>query len=63
MHLEQIVLRPSEYPTSEFYPFNLKVLADKVNVRDKLDVYIGLASGGRIGWITERKTSNLADLP
>ena len=33
-----------------FHPFNLRVLADKVRVRDKLDVYLGLASGGRIGW-------------
>lgn len=33
-----------------FHPFNLQVLADKVRVRDKLDVYLGLASGGRIGW-------------
>lgn len=44
-----------------FHPFNLRVLADKVRVRDKLDVYVGLASGGRIGWASERKSSTLVE--
>lgn len=35
-----------------FHPFNLKVLADKIPVRDKLDTYIGLSLGWRIGWVT-----------
>jgi hypothetical protein len=33
-----------------FHPFNLKVLSDKVTVRDKLDVYVGLSLGWSIGW-------------
>ena len=35
-----------------FHPFNLSVLADKIKVRKKLDAYIGLAIGGRVGWAT-----------
>jgi hypothetical protein len=37
-----------------FHPFNLKVLADKVSIRDKLDTYIGIAAGWRIGWASTR---------
>ncbi len=33
-----------------FHPFNLSVLADKIKVRDKLDVYAGLTSGWKFGW-------------
>ena len=40
-----------------FHPFNLNVLSDKIRVRNKLDVYVGLSSGGRIGWATERKST------
>ncbi len=37
-----------------FHPFNLKVIADKIRARNKLDVFVGLASGGRIGWLNYR---------
>lgn len=33
-----------------FHPFNLAVIAEKIPVRDKLDVYVGLTAGARIGW-------------
>ncbi len=33
-----------------FHPFNLSVLADKVKVRNKLDVYGGISMGFRIGY-------------
>lgn len=33
-----------------FHPFNLDVLADKIKVRDKLDVYAGIATGWTVGW-------------
>ena len=39
-----------------FHPFNLNVLADKIRIRNKLDVYLGLSSGGRIGWDTRRES-------
>lgn len=32
-----------------FHPFNLKVLEDKIKVRDKLDVYVGIAGNCNIG--------------
>ena len=35
-----------------FHPFNLSVLADKITVRDRLDVYAGFGTGWRIGWST-----------
>jgi len=28
-----------------FHPFNLKVIADKIKIRNKMDVYVGLATG------------------
>ena len=34
---------------SAFHPFNLKAWANEIAVRDKLDVYIGLASGFQFG--------------
>jgi len=37
-----------------FHPFNLKALADEIKIRDKLDVYVGLSSGWRVGWATYR---------
>ena len=37
-----------------FHPFNLKAWADKISVRHKIDVFIGLASGTRIGWVNFR---------
>ena len=37
-----------------FHPFNLKVLADKIPVRDKVDVYVGPSIGYSIGWATWR---------
>lgn len=33
-----------------FHPFNLNVLAEKIKVRDKLDVYVGPSMGWQIGW-------------
>jgi len=36
---------------ANFHPFNLKVLADKISIRNKLDVYVGIAVGGQIGWV------------
>lgn len=33
-----------------FHPFNLSVLADKVSIRNKLDVYVGFSLGWDIGW-------------
>jgi hypothetical protein len=32
-----------------FHPFNLKVLSEKIKVRDKLDVYVGPSVGWEIG--------------
>lgn len=37
-----------------FHPFNLKAIADYISIRDKLDVYIGIASGWRVGWAKYR---------
>lgn len=37
-----------------FHPFNLKAIADYINIRDKVDVYIGIASGWQVGWATYR---------
>jgi hypothetical protein len=37
-----------------FHPFNLKVLADKISIRDKLDTYIGISAGWRVGWVSWR---------
>jgi hypothetical protein len=42
-----------------FHPFNLKVLQDKITVRDKLDVYCGLASGFRFSFWTHPSGSTL----
>jgi hypothetical protein len=33
-----------------FHPFNLALLADKIKIRDKLDAYVGLSLGWRIGF-------------
>lgn len=45
-----------------FHPFNLKVLSDKIKVRDKLDVYAGLSLGWSIGWATWKGSgSSLSD--
>lgn len=33
-----------------FHPFNLSVLADKIAIRNRLDVYAGIGTGWRIGW-------------
>jgi len=35
---------------ASFHPFNLTALADKIKIRDKLDVYGGLCMGYTIGW-------------
>ncbi len=32
-----------------FHPFNLRKLAEKIKIRNKLDVYVGIATGWRIG--------------
>jgi len=37
-----------------FHPFNLKVLSNKIKIRNKLDPYAGLALGYHIGWASER---------
>lgn len=37
-----------------FHPFNLAVWSDKIPIRNKLDPYLGLAMGWKIGWETER---------
>jgi hypothetical protein len=42
-----------------FHPFNLKVLADKIKVRDKLDVYVGPSIGWSINFITSKSTAPL----
>jgi hypothetical protein len=45
------VVRYTEVPITArgaFHPFNLPVLIDKIPVRDKVDVYAGLAMGFRI---------------
>jgi hypothetical protein len=34
-----------------FHPFNLSALADKIVVRNMVDVYVGLTVGWRIGWL------------
>lgn len=36
-----------------FHPFNLKVLSNKIKIRNKLDPYAGLALGYHIGWASE----------
>jgi hypothetical protein len=38
------------YVRGAFHPFNLKVLADKISVRNKLDPYAGLAAGWAFGF-------------
>ncbi|HEX2955581.1 MAG TPA: hypothetical protein VHO70_02045 [Chitinispirillaceae bacterium] len=38
-----------------FHPFNLKVLADKIGIRDKLDTYIGISTGWNIGWASKKR--------
>lgn len=46
-----------------FHPFNLKVLSNKIKIRNKLDPYAGLAMGYHIGWATElEKMDELNDL-
>ena len=42
-----------------FHPFNLKVLADKIPVRDRLDVYAGFGTGWSIGWVTWKGSDNI----
>jgi opacity protein-like surface antigen len=37
-----------------FHPFNLSVLADKIVVRNMIDVYIGVTTGWRFGWYSDR---------
>jgi len=44
-----------------FHPFNLKVLSDKVRIRNKLDPYAGLALGYHIGWASELKDNDFGD--
>jgi len=46
-----------------FHPFNLKVLADKIKIRNKLDAYVGVASGWNIGWATYRESGVEPDDP
>lgn len=44
-----------------FHPFNLKVLSEKVKVRDKLDPYVGIGTGWTIGW--EHWNTGVTSLP
>jgi hypothetical protein len=46
-----------------FHPFNLKVLKDKIGVRDKLDVYVGPTIGYSINWVTEKNDLNIGGKP
>ena len=46
-----------------FHPFNLKALADKIKVRDKLDAYVGVSSGWNIGWASYRESGVEPDDP
>lgn len=46
-----------------FHPFNLNVLSDKIKIRDKLDAYVGVATGGRIGWAKWRDSGDEFDSP
>jgi hypothetical protein len=38
------------YVRGAFHPFNLKVLSDKISIRDKLDPYAGIAAGYTAIW-------------
>jgi hypothetical protein len=40
-----------------FHPFNLVVLKDKINVRDKLDVFAGPCMGYEFGWTSWKNVS------
>jgi hypothetical protein len=44
-----------------FHPFNLAVLADKIKIREKLDTYIGLNVGWRVGWQSSNSTTYFND--
>jgi hypothetical protein len=49
-HFVPLVFRGS------FHPFNLKEIADKISVRDKLDTYASIYAGWKFGWITWDKS-------
>ncbi len=42
-----------------FHPFNLSVLEDKIKIRDQFDLYVGLATGWRLGWAKQRNLSTV----
>jgi len=44
-----------------FHPFNLKVLSNKIKIRNKLDPYAGLALGYHIGWASDLKDNPYDD--
>lgn len=46
-----------------FHPFNLNALSEKINVRNKLDVYVGLSTGWRVGWASYRKSGSAPSSP
>lgn len=52
----------SIYARSAFHPFNLKVLAERVSVRNKLDPYAGLAIGFSGEWISNHNTKYSSSL-
>jgi hypothetical protein len=49
----------SIYARGAFHPFNLKVLAEKVSIRNKLDPYGGIAVGYSGQWISNHNTSSI----
>lgn len=46
-----------------FHPFNLKFLADKIKIRDKLDVYLGPSIGYSIGWASWKGSGSSTSSP
>jgi hypothetical protein len=44
-----------------FHPFNLKVISDKISVRNKLDTYVGLSTGALFGFWSDK--DNAYDKP
>lgn len=40
-----------------FHPFNIKAWADRIIARYKIDVFIGVSSGWRVGWVNYRGAS------
>ena len=50
---KQVGIRVNQVPLmvrAAFHPFNLAVLADKIIIRDMVDVYVGLSTGWVFRW-------------